>query len=446
MNEKYFENNEVLIIPPENYNIIVERADEYEDKIIPENPKALYKLELYSIYCNCRENLKTGETVPLSFYGKFSDEQMGFVIDKEALDSMIAMDKMPKYPTDADEVVAIFSADNTRKLKEDFLFEVLKTDEEDTKKTDIRNFINNSREKSLLNQFVKKDDIKKKGKKLNKLSISIDRKILNGKALFGIIKIRKFYKDKHSFRFIDKEYEFREIEKLSALDIQGDKRNVVFVHGLGSDVHKNFRGLHNALKDHFNIYAFSYPTVRVGIRENAYMLQNYLKKHFGDKKVWVFAHSMGGLVSRKAIILGAPIDMLLMAGTPNNGSSLAIGAHFLHSLKDTVEDLLYLKHKSPGLKDLKKDSSFVSDLNFEEIYRETHKDILYLVLWSKWLSRSGDGVVKAKNISTIIADFVYENRDHIYAGEEMNCFHTGYFKNQKNIEVTLEILLTKYLL
>jgi len=110
------------------------------------------------------------------------------------------------------------------------------------------------------------------------------------------------------------------VEDISSID--PDKKTAIFIHGLCSEVGENFSGLYNELKKEFNIFAFSYPTLKKGIRENSKELSRMINKFTNE--VYIFAHSMGGLVARSSVVYdNSNIKSIIMAGTPNNGSRLA---------------------------------------------------------------------------------------------------------------------------
>lgn len=86
----------------------------------------------------------------------------------------------------------------------------------------------------------------------------------------------------------------------------------------------------------YDVTLISYPDYGLGdISANAQRLSNTVnavRTRTGAAKVDLVAHSMGGLVSRdyvKNLGGSAKVDSLIMMGTPNYGTSLAVIAKFL---------------------------------------------------------------------------------------------------------------------
>jgi pimeloyl-ACP methyl ester carboxylesterase len=205
----------------------------------------------------------------------------------------------------------------------------------------------------------------------------------------------------------------------------------VFVHGLGSVVGDNFKGLYEELKNDFNILAFSYPTVKRSITDNSNSL-NTLLQSYKDYTINIFSHSMGGLVSRNALReFSAPIHSIVMAGTPNNGAKAAVFAKIVNVAKGrkvelnkkifkdvyffiamlegfrigfwNLSDLLdFANTETPGIDQLMFESSFIKGLNEMEIKARNYNK--YYTLAGnprKWFANEHDTIVSTTNVSRI---------------------------------------------
>ncbi|MDR0170888.1 esterase/lipase family protein [Bacillus paranthracis] len=203
--------------------------------------------------------------------------------------------------------------------------------------------------------------------------------------------------------------------------IDPNKKIGIFVHGLASEVGQNFLGLYDYLANDYNILAFSYPSVTSSIDTNAIVLKtniDKLVKYLSIKQVNVFAHSMGGLVSRAALVKKAPIKSIIMAGTPNNGALLAnfLLNYFIYSIKDSIliipkELRKALKNVNrglaAGLRDLQYESRFIKDLNEAEWNGTNNVKNYFALAGNKY--RISDKVVKVDNVGTI-KDFNSKNQ------------------------------------
>jgi pimeloyl-ACP methyl ester carboxylesterase len=217
-------------------------------------------------------------------------------------------------------------------------------------------------------------------------------------------------------------------------DIDPTRDIAVFVHGLGSVVGNNFKGLYQELKNDFNILAFSYPTVNKSITDNSYSLKLMLD-NYKDFNIHIFSHSMGGLVSRNALREhNAHIHSVIMAGTPNNGAKAAGFAKSLNVVKGrkfefnkkifkdlyfflamsegfrtgywNLTDLLdFVNTETPGIDQLMSQSNFIKRLNDKEI--KARKYNMYYTLAGnprKWFGDEHDTIVATTNVSRIISN------------------------------------------
>jgi pimeloyl-ACP methyl ester carboxylesterase len=117
---------------------------------------------------------------------------------------------------------------------------------------------------------------------------------------------------------------------LERADSSGHRGTVLLVHGLW--LHPFVMGLmRSRLARHgYDVLAYGYPTVTMGLRENVERLRRYCDR-FSGRKLHLVGHSMGGLVALKAAEL-VPRDCLgrvVLVGTPF-GDSFA--AHALQRL------------------------------------------------------------------------------------------------------------------
>ncbi len=175
-----------------------------------------------------------------------------------------------------------------------------------------------------------------------------------------------------------------DIEQSKNADIKkiifSKKRLCIFVHGLNSRSSMMKPLAEMIKKEGFAVGYFDYPNDDQ-ISRSAILFSEELKKHrirFPTQKISIIAHSMGGLVARKAIedsrLNPGNVDQLIMICTPNQGSNLAkvaigqdVWEHFASgagalpslsrlqsSLADGVND---------AATDLQPDSKFLAELN-----------------------------------------------------------------------------------
>ena len=162
------------------------------------------------------------------------------------------------------------------------------------------------------------------------------------------------------------------------------KQPVLMIHGFGPD----FGAIHFIIKknkwtqvqkiiekdmdlDRFDVFIFEYPDdqdIMISSRELSCAVERL--KWIYDKKVHLLAYSAGGLVCRHYSVsdwyLENSIEDILMIGTPNHGSDLAI-LHFDNDLEDG---------DGTASKEILTESDFLNALNnktdnpiFKKIYR-----------------------------------------------------------------------------
>lgn len=204
------------------------------------------------------------------------------------------------------------------------------------------------------------------------------------------------------------------VEEPEQLD--SEKPIAIIVHGLVSSINDSYFGLFEYLQKGHEVYGFEYLTVDEKISDSGELLASELKNlknKYPDKEILIVSHSMGGLVSRSANRKhGAPIDKLIMAGTPNNGSilmtlpilvrlCLVVNGAFgngRNSIKsEDFWSLMRLK-KLRGLEDLANESGFVTELNSTDIL-DSNKN--YFAITGKYLGLSNDILVDVDNMITI---------------------------------------------
>jgi uncharacterized protein (TIGR02145 family) len=122
--------------------------------------------------------------------------------------------------------------------------------------------------------------------------------------------------------------------------------------------------------EYSEIWAYSYNS-SFSIKENARILSEYLAEYSLGTSIDIVAHSMGGLVARSLIEQwkgAAYIDKLIMVGTPNKGSKLALFRYLLGALvkiKDNTNYPIY-NYNTQGFKDLNEGSYFLYALSKSE--------------------------------------------------------------------------------
>lgn len=182
-----------------------------------------------------------------------------------------------------------------------------------------------------------------------------------------------------------------------------DKPVAVIVHGFMSFTEENFGPLKESLvasDEYSQIYGFSYPPNKMGIRDSGAELLKVLTDTgllYGRRKIDLYAHSEGGLVCRSMIardlknvdLTRVKIRHLVTAGTPHLGTPIAdlglklctlpnlaifIANTFIDSFLfgTNLESIYNMKHlmlhnylsrtNHLGLKDMAPGSDFLADL------------------------------------------------------------------------------------
>lgn len=164
----------------------------------------------------------------------------------------------------------------------------------------------------------------------------------------------------------------------------------VFVHGIFSSC-EVFSPLKGAIEDRCPsvdaMLDFSYPFLEP-LLTNAARLNNFLDtKMPPGAEVTIIAHSMGGLVSRLAMLTGSDrrpyrVHFLVMLATPNHG---AIKMNQINGIADMIRRAVGkfppIDHRSRGLDDLTRVNSIMNDLlagDLEAVART--KEIDYITI------------------------------------------------------------------
>ena len=209
----------------------------------------------------------------------------------------------------------------------------------------------------------------------------------------------------------------------------------IVVHGLVSSITEKYDQLMDFLSgEGYDVFSFDYLTVNNSISNNGRDLAGHvreLKEEATYKNVLVVAHSMGGLVSRSAMVNdGADIDQLIMAGTPNKGSVISGKSSILNKLaalliksrsypikKTDFKALLFGREE--GVRELNAKSQFITDLNNREKVASIKKYFALsgaILVRRDWLVRTVD---------------TYSIRDYKIPHVESNWTHFNYFTKGK---------------
>lgn len=214
---------------------------------------------------------------------------------------------------------------------------------------------------------------------------------------------------------------------------QQEKPPILITHGLASSIGKPYYELVAHLKQQYTVYGFEYYTVNQEIDISGGLLTKevrYLSELYNEVEIPIVAHSMGGLVSRQAIVTSmAPIKHIIMAGTPNNGSNMAslpyvsrfslMIANFLPIKVKDFRDLM--RGKNAGLQDLSNKTKFIDNLNLSDNYYSQKK---YFSLAGVMFFNNSDGLVW-------LNDMVSINNINMPYIREKGWWHINYFKKGK---------------
>lgn len=103
------------------------------------------------------------------------------------------------------------------------------------------------------------------------------------------------------------------------------------------------------LQSRYQLYTFSYQTDN-HIEDNGLKLATALKATFGDMPAVIIAHSMGGLVTRSAMVqyanVGAQVGGVITLGTPHHGTTL------VNRVAGLMDQTCFFATGSPGSDDL----------------------------------------------------------------------------------------------
>ncbi|MFE0341672.1 esterase/lipase family protein [Priestia megaterium] len=188
-----------------------------------------------------------------------------------------------------------------------------------------------------------------------------------------------------------------------------NKPIAIIVHGLGSSSHRaNGEELYSKLIEYltpnFHVFTYDYLTINQPIDISGKILAEEVKKiknEYNKEEIIVIAHSMGGLVSRSALVRhDAPFNLLVMAGTPNKGSIFASLTR-ITSIAVSVSNWGKIKRRDfidafhwnlDGLRTLGENSDYIKKLNQDD--QKNEKKYFYIA--GKFICDT-DGLVSIKN-------------------------------------------------
>ena len=131
------------------------------------------------------------------------------------------------------------------------------------------------------------------------------------------------------------------------------KRTVIIIHGIKSDLNAFKELAQKIYNENYEVLGFNYPYADL-MENNGSDLKVILEKIYkqSNKKVFIVAHSMGGLVSRYAITIGASsfVGKLIMCSTPNNGARVDGILNFL--IANGVPPLASVESWADGIAEL----------------------------------------------------------------------------------------------
>ncbi|MCL7749194.1 lipase family alpha/beta hydrolase [Halalkalibacter alkaliphilus] len=232
--------------------------------------------------------------------------------------------------------------------------------------------------------------------------------------------------------------------------INNEKKTAIIVHGIGGKVGNNYVGLYDYLKNDFNIFGFNYPSVTEHIANNGKALTTEVEnlRKLYNQDVHIFSHSMGGLVSRSALVNeSAQVETIVMAGTPNGGVFYT-AIHklrgllylFRHKINFIPEQIIATKYKdAKGLLDLNHKSEFLNKLNNGDNIANVYSK--YFSLVGDYIFGKNDKVVSVNKICRI----EIEDTKYNFQSVVNNWDHFNYYK-QSNYELTNALDTARYCL
>lgn len=220
------------------------------------------------------------------------------------------------------------------------------------------------------------------------------------KSIVGKYPSRLYQIEKRDENIIDRELE----NKVIPLKITNEKPIALIVHGFMSFTEGNFKALKNSLlscKEYGRVFGYSYTPNKEGILKNGGDLRNTLR-YAGlldpNNTLDIYAHSLGGLVSRSMIQfdLDEPnshsVRNFITAGTPHRGTPIALLKEEIYNPVSFPKHLAYILTRlkidmsltqaithtanlfkeyftfhNPGLRDLGEESRFINYINAENI-------------------------------------------------------------------------------
>ena len=200
-----------------------------------------------------------------------------------------------------------------------------------------------------------------------------------------------------------------------------DKEPVFLVHGINSSP-RDFEALAAGL-DHqrFQLLLFHFPS-GVPLNNSAYMLSlgmRDVRRRFAPKRVHVLAHSMGGLVARRAVQMLSAEDsrslcLFITLSTPWEGHpSAATG------LQRVPVDVPVWKDMAPG-------SPYLQQLFAQPLPAHLHQWLLVSYAGnSRLLPEPNDGVVP---VASQLREAAQDEATHLYL---LNDSHTGILQSRR---------------
>ncbi len=106
---------------------------------------------------------------------------------------------------------------------------------------------------------------------------------------------------------------------------------MVLIHGIWTRGWEVVLLKRRLIKEGFNTFIFSYPTVSKRVEENAFALWEFIRKRVGEESVCLVGHSYGGLIAcvmlnkmtSGSLAMSFKVARCIFLGTPIQGSSVA---------------------------------------------------------------------------------------------------------------------------